>query len=47
MEFKSILVVGFALTALAFTATEPAQTYKAEYKISLVLGPAFPWGRGG
>ena len=42
MKFKSILAVGFALTALAFTATAPAQTYKAEYKISLVLGPAFP-----
>ena len=47
MTFKSILVVGFALTALAFTAAAPAQTYKAEYKMSLVLGPAFPWGKGG
>ena len=47
MKFKSILAVGFALTALAFTATAPAQTYKAEYKMSLVLGPAFPWGKGG
>lgn len=24
-----------------------AQTYKPEYKMSLVLGPAFPWGKGG
>jgi tripartite ATP-independent transporter DctP family solute receptor len=24
-----------------------AQTYKSEYKMSLVLGPAFPWGKGG
>ena len=47
MKFKSILAVGFALTALAFTVTAPAQTYKAEYKMSLVLGPAFPWGKGG
>ena len=47
MTFKSILVVGFAFTALAFTAAAPAQTYKAEYKMSLVLGPAFPWGKGG
>ena len=47
MTFKSILAVEPALTALAFTAIAPAQTYKAEYNISLVLGPAFPWGKGG
>ena len=47
MKFKTILTVGFAITALAFTAAAPAQTYKAEYKMSLVLGPAFPWGKGG
>jgi tripartite ATP-independent transporter DctP family solute receptor len=41
--------VGFALavTALAFTGAASAQTYKPEYKMSLVLGPAFPWGKGG
>jgi tripartite ATP-independent transporter DctP family solute receptor len=47
MKFKTILAVGVALTALAFTVAAPAQTYKAEYKMSLVLGPAFPWGKGG
>jgi len=47
MKFKTILAVGVALTGLAFTAATPAQTYKAEYKMSLVLGPAFPWGKGG
>lgn len=47
MKFKTILTVGVALTGLAFTAAAPAQTYKAEYKMSLVLGPAFPWGKGG
>ena len=47
MKFKTILAVGVALTALAFTAAAPAQTYKAEYKMSLVLGPASPWGKGG
>ena len=47
MTFKTILAVGVAFTALAFTVAAPAQTYKAEYKMSLVLGPAFPWGRGG
>ena len=47
MKFKFILAVGIALPALAFTAATPAQTYKAEYKMSLVVGPAFPWGKGG
>ena len=47
MKFKFILAVGIALPALAFTAATTAQTYKAEYKMSLVVGPAFPWGKGG
>jgi len=50
MKFKTVkTVVGLALaaTALAFTAAASAQTYKPEYKMSLVLGPAFPWGKGG
>jgi tripartite ATP-independent transporter DctP family solute receptor len=50
MKFKTVkTVVGFALavTALAFTGAASAQTYKPEYKMSLVLGPAFPWGKGG
>lgn len=42
MKFKFILAVGIALPALAFTAATPAQTYKAEYKMSRVVGPAFP-----
>ena len=47
MKFKTILAVAVALAAVAFTAAAPAQNYKAEYKMSLVLGPAFPWGKGG
>jgi tripartite ATP-independent transporter DctP family solute receptor len=50
MKFKTLkTVVGLALavTALAFTGAASAQTYKPEYKMSLVLGPAFPWGKGG
>ncbi|MFI5447067.1 DctP family TRAP transporter solute-binding subunit [Polaromonas sp. UC242_47] len=47
MKFKSILGLALAATALAFTAGASAQTYKPEYKMSLVLGPAFPWGKGG
>ena len=38
-----------AAAALAFAAPAAiAQTaYKSEYRKTLVLGPAFPWGRGG
>jgi len=37
-------------TAAAFAMPTLAQAqanYKSEYKMSLVLGPAFPWGKGG
>ena len=47
MKLKNILGLALAATALAFTAAAPAQTYKPEYKMSLVVGPAFPWGKGG
>jgi tripartite ATP-independent transporter DctP family solute receptor len=34
--------------ALAFPAVVTGQSqYKAEYKLSTVVGPAFPWGKGG
>ncbi len=36
-----------ALGALTFTPAAQAQNYKAEYKMSLVVGTAFPWGKGG
>ena len=38
-----------AAAALAFTTGATAQTapYKPEYKMSLVVGTAFPWGKGG
>ena len=45
---KTFLGLAMAAAALAFSAAAPAQTaYKSEYKMSLVLGPAFPWGKGG
>ena len=47
MPFKTVIGLALAAAALAFTAAAPAQTYKAEYKMSLVVGPAFPWGKGG
>ena len=44
---KTFAGLALAVTALAFTVAAPAQTYKSEYKMSLVVGPAFPWGKGG
>ena len=45
---KTFLGLAMATAALAFTSAAPAQTaYKSEYKMSLVLGPAYPWGKGG
>ncbi|MEJ7931684.1 DctP family TRAP transporter solute-binding subunit [Ramlibacter sp. AN1015] len=48
MKLKSFLQFAAAGAALAFAAAVPAQTnYKPEYKMSLVVGTAFPWGKGG
>lgn len=47
MKIKTVLSLALAAAALAFTVAAPAQTYKSEYKMSLVLGPAYPWGKGG
>lgn len=43
LTFKSILVA----TAITIATVASAQDYKSEYKMSLVLGTAFPWGKGG
>ena len=50
MKLRTFLSTAVAAAAaLAFTAPAAlAQTaYKSEYRMSLVLGPAFPWGKGG
>jgi len=47
MKVRSLLKFAVAATALAFTAVASAQNYKSEYKMSLVVGTAFPWGKGG
>ena len=49
MKRKTFLGLVMATAALAIGAAAPAQaqTYKSEYKMSLVLGPAYPWGKGG
>ena len=47
MKRKTFLGLAMAAAALAVATAAPAQTYKSEYKMSLVLGPAYPWGKGG
>ena len=50
MKLRTFLTSALAAAAaLAFTAPAAlAQTaYKSEYRMSLVLGTAFPWGKGG
>lgn len=47
MKRKNFLGLALAAAALAYSVAAPAQTYKSEYKMSLVLGPAYPWGKGG
>ena len=50
MKLRTFLTSAVAAAAaLAFTAPAAlAQTaYKSEYRMSLVLGTAFPWGKGG
>ena len=36
-----------AALALGLPTTAQAQNYKSEYRMSLVVGTAFPWGKGG
>lgn len=48
MKIRSILTLSVVGAALCLSTLASAQNaYKSEYKMSLVLGPAFPWGQGG
>ncbi|GAB1386903.1 DctP family TRAP transporter solute-binding subunit [Melaminivora sp.] len=44
--FLSATAAASALLTLGLPAAQ-AQTYKSEYRMSLVVGTAFPWGKGG
>ena len=49
MNFRRTLL-GLAAVAVAlgsFATSASAQAYKAEYRMSLVLGPPTPWGMAG
>ena len=49
MKFRRSLLGLLAVAAAlgGFSVAAPAQSYKAEYKMSLVLGPPTPWGEAG
>lgn len=49
MKFRRSLLglLAVAATLGSFSVSAPAQGYKAEYKMSLVLGPPTPWGQAG
>ncbi|AVS85986.1 C4-dicarboxylate ABC transporter [Paracidovorax avenae] len=49
MQLRTFLATAVAAAAaLAFSAAPAAaQNYKSEYRMSLVVGTAFPWGKGG
>ena len=48
MKLRTFLTSAVAAAAaLAFGTPTLAQNYKSEYRMSLVLGTAFPWGKGG
>jgi tripartite ATP-independent transporter DctP family solute receptor len=47
MRWHGIAVAAIAAVNLVLSAPARAQPYKGEYKLSTVVGSAFPWGRGG
>ena len=47
MKVRSFLKLAVIASALALGTSAIAQNYKSEYKMSLVVGTAFPWGKGG
>ena len=47
MERRFLMAGAAALLAATLAAPAQAQTkYKDEYKVSTVVGTAFPWGKG-
>ena len=47
ITFKMGMRALIVASALTIAAVSNAQGYKDEYKLSLVVGTAFPWGQGG
>jgi tripartite ATP-independent transporter DctP family solute receptor len=44
---RRVILAGLAALGLLGAAPVAAQSYKSEYKLSTVVGPAFPWGAAG
>ena len=42
-----VFIVAAAAMTVAITPAFGQTAYKPEYKLSTVVGPAFPWGKGG
>jgi tripartite ATP-independent transporter DctP family solute receptor len=48
MKIRTLLgALACSVAALAASSAAVAADYKSEYKLSTVVGPAFPWGQGG
>ena len=47
MKARTFMKFALVTAALAAAGLASAQNYKPEYKMSLVVGTAFPWGKGG
>ncbi|MGL1833062.1 DctP family TRAP transporter solute-binding subunit [Rhodocyclaceae bacterium SMB388] len=48
MKLKPLLgLLAATAAALTLSTAAMAQNYKSEYRMSLVVGTAFPWGKGG
>ena len=46
-QFLATALAAAAALSFAAPAVQAQGAYKSEYRMSLVLGPAFPWGKGG
>ena len=46
-QLVALATAASAAATLGLPATAQAQNYKSEYRMSLVVGTAFPWGKGG
>ena len=46
MKRRTMLAVAASALALAMGAPQAQTKYKDEYKVSTVVGTAFPWGKG-
>lgn len=47
MKKRTLLTLSLAAAAALSAPAMAQNAYRSEYRMSLVLGPAFPWGKGG